>query len=47
MISSQKTDIYIVTEFMENGSLKELLDKGGPLEWKLLLRMAKDIAQVR
>ena len=38
-------DVFIVMEYMERGSLKDLLDKEPPLNMKMTLRMAIDIAQ--
>lgn len=40
-------DLYIITEYMEKGSLKDLLKKEPNLfKWQLILRMSIDIAQV-
>jgi serine/threonine protein kinase len=38
-------DLYIVTEYMERGSLKDFLQSNPPLNWKMVLRMSIDIAQ--
>jgi len=39
-------DVLLVTEFMENGSVKDLLDKtGGKIDWKLKMRLAIDAAR--
>ncbi len=37
--------LYIITEFMERGSLRELLLMNHQLSWRLILRMIKDIAE--
>eukprot|EP01119_Soliformovum_irregulare_P020351 TRINITY_DN6570_c0_g1_i2.p1 TRINITY_DN6570_c0_g1~~TRINITY_DN6570_c0_g1_i2.p1 ORF type:complete len:1355 (+),score=350.46 TRINITY_DN6570_c0_g1_i2:292-4065(+) len=38
-------DLFIVTELMANGSLKDLLAKTGKLPWWVIPKMALDIAQ--
>ena len=39
-------ELHIITEYMEKGSLKDFLAQHrGSLNWKMILRMAIDIAQ--
>jgi serine/threonine protein kinase len=40
-----ENEVFIIMEYMERGSLKDLLAKETPLNLKMTLRMAIDIAQ--
>ena len=40
----QNRDIFIVTEFVPGGTLRNLLKKGQPLDWLLRMRIGYDIA---
>eukprot|EP01117_Protostelium_nocturnum_P009990 TRINITY_DN3560_c0_g1_i1.p1 TRINITY_DN3560_c0_g1~~TRINITY_DN3560_c0_g1_i1.p1 ORF type:complete len:912 (-),score=324.37 TRINITY_DN3560_c0_g1_i1:23-2758(-) len=43
---SANGEVLLLTEYMENGSMRELFEKsGGKLDWKLKLRMATDAAR--
>ena len=45
-IPYDKDEIYLVTELMENGNLRDLLDKkGSNLNWGMRLKLAVDAAK--